>query len=84
MVSVYDSKAESWSFPAQADNKASAIRMFGDLVRDGRTLVGQHPEDFGLWIVGEFDTETGTILTQMSHLANGNDFAKVPADEVRN
>lgn len=82
MVSVFDVKAVSWSFPAQADNNASALRMFGDLVQDGRTLVGQHPEDFSLWIVGSFDVSTGEVKsTEKMSLANGIDFVKKGSDD---
>lgn len=74
MVSIFDNKAESWSFPVQADNKATAIRMFADLVKDDRTLVGQHPSDFDLYVVGEFDVTNGCISTHFDRLSNGSDF----------
>ena len=61
LISVKDSKAESWSVPASADTKAAAIRDFGSLVSDGRTIIGQHPEDFDLYVVGSFDLLAGTI-----------------------
>ena len=82
LVSVFDCKAESWSVPAGADNMASAIRMFSDLVRDNRTLVGQHPEDFSLWIVGSFDISTGKLKQIENYsLARGNDFVKKGSED---
>lgn len=74
LISIYDKKAESWSFPCQADNKASALRMFADLVSDKRNLVGQHPEDFDLYIVGSFCLLTGTVAPDVSLLGNGKEF----------
>ena len=77
MYSVYDRKAESWSFPFKSDNNATAIRDFSSLVLDGRTLVGQHPEDFDLFFVGTFGLSDGCIKSDPpQHIANGKDFKK--------
>lgn len=77
MYAVRDSKAESWSFPFQSDNNATAIRDFSTLVKDGRTLVGQHPEDFDLFFVGSFGLSDGCVKAETpQHLANGADFVK--------
>ena len=79
LVSVKDLKAGTWSVPAAADNIACACRMFGDLVKDGRTLVGQHPEDFELYIVGDFDLSTGELGADKDvpkRIAVGRDFVK--------
>lgn len=83
LISIFDKKAESWSFPAQADNKATALRMFADLVSDKRNLVGQHPEDFDLFIVGSFSVSSGALAVPPSseHLANGKELV---SDEIRN
>lgn len=79
-ISIVDLKAKSWSFPVQADNKATALRMFSDLVSDSRTLVGQHPEDFDLFIVGEFDFSNGAVLSGSERIGNGKEFVR----EVQN
>ena len=83
LISIFDKKAESWSFPCQADTKATALRMFADLVSDQRNLVGQHPEDFDLFIVGSFSLSNGALVVPQSpeHLANGKDLV---SNEVRN
>lgn len=60
--SIYDKKAFSFATPFFAVNDEVAMRSFEDLVRDRRSLVSQHPEDFALYIVGRFDTETGKLL----------------------
>lgn len=77
LISVRDSKAESWSAPFVADNKAVALREFGTLVQDGRTIVGQHPADFDIFVVGIFDSTDGEVESlDPEHLANGLDFTK--------
>lgn len=78
VYSVRDSKAETWTFPFQSENNATAIRDFQTLVKDGRTLVGQHPEDFSLFLIGEYDFTTGIFINgvQQVHLACGSDFVK--------
>lgn len=74
LISIHDSKAETWSLPVCLDNKAVALRQFSDLVSDGRTLVGLHFSDFDLWKVGEFDDLTGVVSSSVpEHLANGSD-----------
>ena len=64
MFSVRDSKAETWSFPFQSDNNATAIRDFSTLVNDGRTMVGQHPEDFDLYYLGTFSLSVTDQLSR--------------------
>lgn len=60
--SIYDKKALSFATPFFAVNDDVAMRSFEDLVRDRRSLVAQHPEDFALHFVGRFETETGKLL----------------------
>ena len=59
---IYDKKALSFATPFFAVNDEVAMRSFEDLVRDRRSLVAQHPEDFALHFVGRFETETGKLL----------------------
>lgn len=57
--SVFDKKAGSFNTPFFAMTEDMAKRSFVDLCRDERTTVAQHPEDFDLWIVGDFDQVRG-------------------------
>jgi hypothetical protein len=41
---------------------ADASRSFSDLVRDSRTTVGQHPDDFFLYEIGQYSDETGELV----------------------
>lgn len=77
LISVRDSKAETYTPPFAADNKATALREFATIVGDGRTLIGQHPEDFDIFVIGVFDTLSGKVEPRVpEHLANGLDFVK--------
>lgn len=59
---IYDKKALSFATPFFAVNDEVAMRSFEDLVRDRRSLVSQHPEDFALHFVGRFEPESGKLL----------------------
>lgn len=81
LVSVFDTKAETWSRPFVADSKAAAMRDFGTLVTNKDTLPGQHPEDFQLYCLLEFygnsggyDFDKDNCLESPQHLANGVDY----------
>lgn len=77
MYSIRDVKAETWALPFSSINNATAIRDFQTLVSDGRTLVGQHPEDFDLFFVGSWDEAAGAAVEPARvKLANGLDFKK--------
>ena len=59
---IYDKKALSFATPFFAVNDEVAMRSFEDLVRDRRSVVSQHPEDFALHFVGRFEPEIGKLL----------------------
>lgn len=59
--SIFDKKSSSYNTPFFALNDDVAQRSFDDLIRDKRTLVGQHPEDFSLFCVGTFGQESGEL-----------------------
>ena len=59
IYTVYDNLAETHATPFFAVNDDVARRSFVDLVADSRTTVAQHPDDFILFCVGSFDSDTG-------------------------
>lgn len=76
LVSIRDSKAETWTPPHPTTNKAVALREFGCLVNDNsQTLVSQHPADFDLFQVASLDDPfTGKVEGNVpEHIANGLD-----------
>lgn len=78
MYAVRDSKMTEFNNPSVMASDAAAVRAFGDLVlKDSGTLVSNHPEDFSIWFIGEFDFATGILEpTNPVLLANGSDFRK--------
>lgn len=42
--------------------EAPAIRMFTDAIGDSKTMFSQHPADFDLLCIGEYDDSDGVIL----------------------
>lgn len=77
LYSVKDILAGVCMPPVIFDNDRAAIRAFGDAVTKGDTPLSQHPSDFVIMYIGDFDREHG-VLTPADTvvLAHGEDFAK--------
>lgn len=58
---TFDAKMEVYGVPFFAPSSAYAVRMFTDQVNDGDGLMSRHPEDFTLFDLGTFNTESGVI-----------------------
>jgi hypothetical protein len=71
LYSVYDSVAETWLKPFPMRNKGEAIRGFTQAVNDPQTNLYQHPEDYTLFEIGEWDDEKGVILMYDAKLSCG-------------
>lgn len=75
MFSVRDLKANYFLPPFTMRNSEEAIRAFSDLVAKPGSTIHDHPEDFVLVRLGEFDTLTGdTTIEQSINLAKGTDY----------
>lgn len=84
--SVRDTKAEYFNTPFFNKTHGEAERNFTDLVNDKNTSVGQHPTDFDLYYLGEFDTQSGKItgLTAPEHQLHGaNLVRKMPENQAQ-
>lgn len=71
IFSVYDSKTLAYMTPFFSTTPGSAIRSFSDAAASEGSIVAQHPEDFSLFMIGEFDDKTGAITSHEPH-ALGN------------
>lgn len=62
VFSVFDSKAAYFGNPFYEQREASAVRAFSDAVNSNveGNLWSKHPEDYSLFLLGEFDNETGS------------------------
>lgn len=80
IVAVRDNATEAFGQPNFVLNTGAAIRSFGDECRrphsDERpNILAQHPEDFELYYLGEFDDQTGEFMTQRpDRIAQGRDY----------
>ena len=61
MYVTYDSKAQTYTTPFYALNQGSALRSFIDIAHDTKHPIGQHPEDYTLFCIGEYDELKGTV-----------------------
>lgn len=60
IYTTYDVKAELFMTPFFLPNDATAIRRFTDAVNTD-TPLAMHPEDYTLFVIGEFSERDGTI-----------------------
>lgn len=67
LFSIFDFKLGEFNTPMAFQSRGVAVRSFSDEVKraDENNQLYKHPEDFVLYIVGQFDSETG--------LFNGSD-----------
>lgn len=61
LVSVLDLKAEFFGKPFAARTPGEAIRIFTDGINDNQTTLHQHPEDFALYHLADYDDQTGIV-----------------------
>lgn len=61
MYAVHDMKAEMYMRPFCADSLAIAVRSFENEVKEPGAPLNKNPEDYNLFKVGEYDSETGVI-----------------------
>ena len=72
LFSIYDRKTKCFMSPFVARTEIDAVRQITQSLKDpqmAETPVGQHPADFDLRRIGDFDDETGQIVPLIpSHL----------------
>ena len=78
--SVYDSKAEVYGTPIFFATKGLATRAFEDQCNKSDSPIAQHPGDFTLFHVGEFDVDTGKFETLATPASLGTGVEYVRGD----
>lgn len=69
LFSVLDAKTGGFSNPFCGLTNESAIREFSDAVNDERNPNNQwarHPEDFVLYCIGDFDSDTAAVKPMLA------------------
>lgn len=54
VITVYDKVAGTWANPVVVQNADSAKRDFVTACSNTQSLIGQHPEDFQLFAIGDW------------------------------
>lgn len=68
VYSLLDRKMKEFGQLVVARNEESVKRGIVDGLRGSGSLVERHPDDFDLYVVGEFDQETGVLVPVHSRL----------------
>lgn len=63
LYSIRDIKLDSYSNPMCLVNDGHAIRTIGDEMRRDGNAFSAHPEDYELFRLGQFDSDTGLYDT---------------------
>ncbi|AXH76689.1 MAG: nonstructural protein [Microviridae sp.] len=61
LFAVHDAKAEAYLTPFFQQTVGMGVRIFETQCNDEATLFYHHPEDFTLFVIGQFDDVTCTI-----------------------
>lgn len=85
MCSVLDMVAQQYGRPFFAVSEGSAIRGFSDEInRQSDSVLYQHPADFQLFMLGEFDDESASLVLHDTPKLLVNGSALAAAKEVSN
>lgn len=60
-------------------NDACAVRDFSNQVNDNRSLFAKNPNDFALYKIGEFDSDTGSFVPGLNICVRANAVKKEDA-----
>lgn len=75
IYAVHDSKAETFGRPVFQNTVGEAVRAFSDECSNDQSMLYNHPEDFNLYKLGEYDQGTGLFSTLVPvHIAAARDF----------
>lgn len=79
LFAIYDSKQELYSDLIPFVSKGEAIRWFSDQANSDKSKIGHHPEDYTLFMFGEYDDTTCVVLkyTTLTSCGVGSEFKNV-------
>jgi len=78
VFAVFDHKINKYLTPFFQPSNGAAIRLFADECGKGDTLLSNHPGDFSLHNLGEYNDDTGAIVSAVppTLLGYGSEYAK--------
>lgn len=59
---VFDSKAGYFQVPFFSPTVGTGLRLFESLCRDSQSMVSKYPSDFSLFLVGEYNDQSGELI----------------------
>lgn len=62
VCSVFDAKVGAYMAPFNMRSRGEAIRSFESACRDEKMPFGAYPADYRLFLLGEYDDETGVFI----------------------
>lgn len=72
ILAPFDKKTALYDRPFLVRHTGEAIREWEIVCKDQQTKYGKNPEDFDLYLVGQFDDESGEVIpAKPQHLASG-------------
>lgn len=78
--SIKDTKI-GFALPFYQQNDHVAVRSFTRAVNDPASEYSKIAEDIELWKVGEYDTETGILTSDVAYICKGLDVKKLFKEE---
>jgi hypothetical protein len=70
VYTVHDGAAGAYLEPFFCRSHAEAIRSFSGAVNGADHIFNQHPDDFHLFYIGDYDEDTG-VISSSDHLSLG-------------
>lgn len=79
IYSVFDQKAQAFFTPSYYHYKGEAVRSFEDIMKDPKSILNKHPEDYDLYMIGQFDDQQGKVegLSQPELVIRGSEVKPV-------
>lgn len=73
IVAIYDRTTEAFTPPMAVRTRAEAVRSLRQEMSQKESQIAQHPTDFELWQVGEWNEETGELTGNKDLIARAED-----------
>jgi len=70
IFAIYDEKAEAYLQPFFLDTVGQAIRAITDCLNDPDHNFSRHTADYTLFLIGEFDDQDATIISNKTSLGS--------------